>query len=63
MSLSIPLPVWEAMRSECKRRSTTAGGSVSLSMLVVQMVNESLLRRRRVDGHATASAAGAMAAQ
>lgn len=62
MSLLIPLPVWNLMRDECIRRSATAGGSVSLSMLVVQVMTEVLPHSRRTDGRATTSSVGTMSA-
>ena len=40
--LDIPVSVWKMMREECNRRRAIEGSFVSLSRLVVQVMNEVL---------------------
>ena len=40
--LDIPISVWKMMREECNRRRAIEGSYVSLSRLVIQVMNEVL---------------------
>ena len=40
--LDIPISVWKMMREECNRRRAIEGSFVSLSRLVIQVMNEVL---------------------
>jgi hypothetical protein len=44
--LDIPISVWKMMREECNRRRAIEGSYVSLSRLVIQVMNEVLGSKR-----------------
>ena len=62
MNLKIPLPTYELMHAECARRSELAGGTISFSMLVVQVMND-LLGNHKTDKRPSAQSAGLHATQ